>query len=324
MSCDAIHLAQEADHTRFTGDTIPAVAAAIAGLHGMDDVVGVPVGWRGKGGGHCLLLLVQKATADDVPTYRITVCSGGGPGVQYHPVRNATPKLQRKLAITITNVPASRWVGFESKCVHGTACASILVADRGCWLLHRLLNPAFLYALLRLRSTCHAGNNAKVLYEAVLPYVVVYHPLNVRACATLTLGTRTALRSLTGKSLPESWVNADPCADWMSTQRCERSSARCCFTAFKYLLRRGGATHVQVKQVRMRWPGGCGVLHVAHLLACVRACACVYVCGSSCGAFGFGCCHAPSPMHVRSCPDASPTTMRSCCAQHRDKSPSAR
>ena len=67
----------------------------------------------------------------------------------------------------------------------------MLVADRGCWLLHRLLNPAFLYALLRLRSTCHAGNNAKVFYEAVLPYVVVYYPSNVRACATLTLGTRT-------------------------------------------------------------------------------------------------------------------------------------
>ena len=128
VSCDAIHLAQEADHTRFTGDTIPAVAAAIAGLHGMDDVLGVPVGWRGKGGGHRLLLLVQKATADDVPTYRITVCSGGGPGVQYHPVRNATPKLQRKLAITITNVPASRWVGFESK-----VCTALRV--HRCWWL---------------------------------------------------------------------------------------------------------------------------------------------------------------------------------------------
>ena len=129
----------------------------------------LPVGWRTKQSGHAMWLLLRRAaaatadgsdadageagdtsgtagsdeaasTSSDV--FEVIVCNAG-PGLQYHRSSFATyPKPRFQTTLRLAGVPRSR-----------------------------LLDEAFLYMLYQAVMTPHDDNNAKLLYEVLLPHL---------------------------------------------------------------------------------------------------------------------------------------------------------
>lgn len=118
---------------------IPNLAAQLASLKEQGGsgsvaatVVAIPVSWRSKGGAQSLVLLVSRDAprGGDALAYRVTVCNSGGAGSVYHPVRNAVPKTQRRLAVTLVDVPANRCGGERRSCVPGDFSHAVLLSPQ--------------------------------------------------------------------------------------------------------------------------------------------------------------------------------------------------
>ena len=136
-----------------------ASLAALAQLRGQVASVApgtsmmLPVGWRTKKAGHALMLILQRgAEGAAADAFEVVVCNAG-PGLQYHASSMATyPKPRFKTWLRLPGVPRAKF-----------------------------LDEGFMYMLYQAVITPNDDNDAKLLYEVLLPHLAGAPLLDVAA-----------------------------------------------------------------------------------------------------------------------------------------------
>lgn len=179
----------------------------------------LPVGWRTKKSGHFFFLVIDRAAGDASDTFNLVVCNAG-PGLQYHKSSfKSYPKARFQTSLELPSIPRARF-----------------------------LDEGFLYMLLQAVLHPNDDNDAKLLYEVLLPHLSKAPLLDSHEQSPSLDAEATGSGAGESATTPPDGVDSEE-GTFATPQRAGLCFVKSITAVVKFLLRDAGLTTRRVKAV---------------------------------------------------------------------------